>query len=121
MSEQLSLFSTVEDNKPVSSTEVVEDRKNLKHKAIQRFLNSTSNDPQASVGTYSPNGRKTEYYRLLYRIGKKVKAVHIPGGNVNSKLATHRVKLLQQMIDRGADLGELLAAITDYRGGTKPK
>ena len=45
-----------------------------------------------------------------------MKHVHIPGGNVNSTLATYRAKELQEMIDRGAKLNEVLAAITDYRG-----
>lgn len=115
MSKQLSLFS-VEDNKHLSSTESVED---TKMRAIQRYLDNAATEPTASVGKYSPNGRKTEYYRLLYRQGRKVKAVHIPGGNVRSELATYRANKLQVMIDRGVELGELLAAVADYRSGVK--
>ncbi|MEL6494101.1 MAG: hypothetical protein AAFQ41_03130 [Cyanobacteria bacterium J06623_7] len=116
MRKQLSLFDPVEDSKNVSSTEIVEDGK---RQAIQRYLDRVQAEPTASVGTYSPNGRKTEYYRLLYRIGKSVKAIHIRGGNVHSKLAQYRAQQLQVMIDRGAELNELIAAVGTFNSGKK--
>lgn len=118
MSEQLSLFG-VEDSKSVSSTESVEDTQTAKFRAIQRYLNNADKEAIACVGTYSPNGRKSSYYRLAYRAGRKVKCVHIPGGNTRSNLATYRAEQLQIMIDRGAGIEELLSAIVDYRGGSK--
>ncbi len=110
---QLSLFDAVEDSSKVSSTSHVED---TKIQAIQRFLHRPEDlEPVASVGTYTPNGRNTKYFRLQYRQGSKVKCIHIPGGNINSQLAQYRAKQLQQLIDRGAELAEILAAVQTYR------
>ena len=99
MNEQLSLFPTVEDGK---------------RQALQRFLDTGQLEPTVSISTYSPNGRKTEYYRLVYRSEKKVKAIHIKGGNTKARLANYRVNKLQTMIDRGAELSEILAAVSDF-------
>lgn len=114
MTEQLRLFETVEDKKIVSSTKAVEDAKML---AIQRYLEKGKSEPLACIGTYSPNGRRTQYFRLCYRQNKKVKCIHIPGGNVLSKLAQYRAIQLQKMIDRGAELGEIIAAVQTYCSG----
>ena len=116
MNEQMSLFSDVEDSQNVSSTFRVEE---AKRRAIQRYLDRAQAEPSASVSTYKPNGRKTEYFRLVYRIGKKVRAIHIRGGNVRSKLARYRANKLQQMIDRGAELSEVIAAVETFNSGTK--
>ena len=116
MNEQMSLFGGVEESKNFSSTESVEEKK---RQAIQRYLDKAQSEPTASVGTYTTGGCKTEYYRLLYRIGKKVKAIHIRGGNVRSPLAQTRARLLQQMIDRGTELDLLIAAARAFNGGTK--
>ena len=101
MNEQLSLFGNVEDSQNVSSTIRVEDTKKL---AIQRFLDKAQAEPSASVSTYKPNGRK-------------VRAIHIRGGNVGSKLAKYRAGKLQQMIDRGTEFRAYGGS--DARGGDK--
>lgn len=110
MKRQLSLFG-VEDKESMSSTNTVEDGKK---QAIQRYLDRASVEPTASLSTYSPNGRKTEYYRLVYRVGRKVKAMHVRGGNIKSKLARYRANQIQKLIDRGASLDELIAAVTTF-------
>ena len=114
MSKQLRLFDVVEDSNGASSTDVVEDRK---RQAIQRYLDKAPTEPTASVSTYKPSGRKTEYFRLVYRAGKKVKAIHIRGGNVRSKLAQYRASRLSELIDRGAELSEILAAVETFNSG----
>lgn len=111
MSKQLSLFESVSENKSVSITDSVSE---AKRQAIQRFLNSGDRDPICSVNTYSVSGSKNRYYRLSYRAGKKVVHIHIKGGNVRANLATNRAKKLQGMIDRGAALDEILAAVKDF-------
>lgn len=112
MSKQLSLFA-VEDKKTVSSTNAVEDGK---RQAIQRYLDRASLESAASISTYSPNGRKTEYYRLVYRERRKVKAIHIKGGNTRARLARYRARELQKLIDRGADLAEIIEAAKTFNG-----
>lgn len=71
--------------------------------------------PIAHVNTYSPGRRQTKYYRLSYRLESRMKHVHIPGGSVLAELAQARARTLLNMIARGAELEELLAAIADWR------
>lgn len=112
MKEQLCLFQPVGDSDQVSPTDELGD---TKRQAIQRFLDRAKPNVIACVKKYKPNGRNTEYFRLDYRVGKKVKSIHIPGGNVRARLAQYRAKELQKMIDRGAELGEIIAAVETYR------
>lgn len=113
MNEQLSLFEGVSDAERVSLTENVSDTKMA---AIQRFLGSASKETEVSVNSYSPGGRKKKYYRLSYRLNRKsVKHIHIPGGNINSELANYRADKLRVMIARGAELGEVIAAVKTYQ------
>ena len=116
MNEQLSLFNSVGDGKNCSTTDNVVEQK---RQAIQRYLDKAQSQPTASVGTYTPGNRNRKYYRLLYRIGNKIKTIHICGGNINSKLAQDRARLLQQMIDRGTELDVLIAAVKTFNSGKK--
>lgn len=117
-SKQLALFETVSDTdtKKVSLTESVSERQSA---AIARFLGS-SHQTIACITTYSPGRRKKEYYRLSFRLGRRIKHVHIRGGNANSELVLYRVEVLQAMIDRGAEIEELLAQLSTFNG-VKPK
>lgn len=112
MNEQLSVFGSVSDSKNVSLTDSVSERK---HQAIQRFLDKGQKENDVCIGTYSPGKRKTEYFRLSYRVGKKVKHIHIPGGSTRANLARFRVKKLQQLIDRGAEVAEIKSMLADFR------
>lgn len=114
MSHQLSLFNVVSDSDLVSITKPVSEHKQA---AIQRFLNRAEKEPIACVTTYSPGKRKSEYYRLSYRQGRKVKHIHIRGGSTIAELATYRANKLQAMIDRGAELAEVIAAVQTFNSG----
>lgn len=116
MEYQLCLFENVGDTKTMSPTEIVGDNK---MQAIKRYLKQGKKDPTVCIEKYSPNHRKTEYFRLKYRLGEIVKTIHIPGGSTIANLANHRAKTLQKMIDRGAELDEILATIKDYCSGAK--
>ena len=107
----------VPDQDLVSGTNSVPDRKTLKQQALERYLERANKDPVPHIETYSPGRRNTEYYRLTYRLGKKVKRIHIKGGSTISKLAQYRAKKLQSMIDRGAELAEIIAQLTEFNGG----
>lgn len=109
----------VRDSDRVSRTNDVHDAKILKQQAIQRYLDRAEKDPVPCIEKYSPGKRNTEYYRLVYRTGKKLKRIHIRGGSTISELATYRTKVLQSMIDRGAELAEILAQLTTFNGGSK--
>lgn len=112
MIQQLSIpFETDERLEKASGTDVVPDRK---MSALQRFCARASVTP--FVETYTPSRRKKQYFRVSWREGKKFKHVHIPGGNVKAPLAQYRAEKLQEMCDRGAELGEIIAAVNTYRG-----
>ncbi len=113
MDKQLSIFD-VDDEKSVSSTNAVEDAKMA---AIQRYLDRATADPVACVSEYSPSRRKQKYFRLCYRRYGKVRCHHIPGGNVNSKLAQYRARKLRELIARGAELDEVIAQVQTYAQG----
>jgi hypothetical protein len=131
MSKQLELFPTVSDSESVSLTLSVSDtllNESLigetpktalvrKQQAIQRFLDrGTAKDHKASVNKYYPGRRATPYYRLSYRLGRKVKHIHIKGGNAYSPLAIYRADQLRELIDRGAELAEVLAMVATFNG-----
>ncbi len=116
MNEQLCLFEVVSEPNSGSLTESVSERK---RQAIQRFLDKGKKDVEVCVNTYSPGKKKNKYFRLSYRVGHQVKHIHIPGGSTIAKLARYRAKKLQEMIDRGAELEELIAAVQTYRSGQK--
>lgn len=112
---QLSIMG-VHDNEPVSGTESVHEHKIAKQKALERYLDRVNKDPVPHIETYYPGKRATRYYRLCYRLGKKLKRIHIKGGSTTSELANYRAKIIQAMIDRGADLTEVLAQLATFNG-----
>ena len=113
MNEQLSLFPVVGDTDLPSPT----DLRDAKNQAIQRYLDRTKDNTICCIEKYNPNGRKTKYFRLKYRAGKKTKTIHIKGGNTSARLANYRANRLQSMIDRGAELSEVLELLADFNGG----
>jgi len=115
MSEQLTIFDALGDSDLVSPRNPVGDTKN---QALQRYLNHRKIDPKPLVNKYSPNGRKTKYFRLDYWVRGKKKSIHIKGGNCSARLANYRANRLQGLIDRGADLSEVLEQLADFNGGT---
>lgn len=99
-----------------SLTDNVSDVQTKKQQAIQKYLNRASKETTACITTYSPGRRKTEDYRLSYRVGRKVKHIHLRGGSTIAELATYRASVLQAMINRGAELSEVLAAVATFNG-----
>jgi hypothetical protein len=108
---QLTIFDIETERSQPSVTSSVTD---AKRQIIQDFCNRAAIKPL--IETYAPPRRKSEYYRVTWRDGNKVKHLHIPGGNTLSILAQYRAGKLQEMIDRGAELGEIIAAVKTYRG-----
>lgn len=111
MRKQLSLFP-VSENKSSSLTPSVSDKQ---IQAINRFCAHGKSDPVASVNTYSPGRQRQRYYRISYREGRKIKHLHIPGGSTSSALAQHRAQKLTGLIERGAELSEILAMVKDFK------
>ena len=70
-------FLPVPDQDLLSGTNSVPDRKTLKQQALERYLERANKDPVPHIEIYSPGRRNTEYYLFTYRLGKKVKRIHI--------------------------------------------
>ena len=119
MTRQLSLFGddSAIESKSVSIALTASERQKLKQEAIQRFLDTGEKENIPHVNIYHVRGTKNRYYRLSYRSAGKMKHLHIPGGNVLSKLAQYRAKKLNQLIDRGCDLDEAIAMVQYFRSG----
>lgn len=115
MNEQITLFDPLGDTESVSPRTT---RGDTKKRAIQKYLNEGKIDPKPLVNRYTPNGRKTQYFRLDYWLPSGKKSIHIKGGNTSAKLANYRAKKLQKLIDRGAELLEVLEQLADFNGGT---
>ena len=113
MAKQLTIYDAISDTKSASLMNPISDAQT---QALQRFLEK-GKDPIVCINTYSPGRRTTEYYRLSYFLDGKTKHLHIPGGNTLSKLAQYRAGKLQELIDRGAELEEIIAAVETYRDG----
>jgi len=62
----------------------------------------------------SPKNGKL-YFRYSYRLGNRMKHVHIPGGNVSSQLVIKRAGIIKQMVNRGASTPEILDMISAFR------
>ncbi len=125
MNQQFSLFESEGDKEsaslidPISDTEsasLMNPISDAQTQALQR-LREKWKDPIVCVNTYSPGRRKSEYYRLSYFQDGKTKHLHIPGGNTRAKLAQYRAGKLQELIESGAQLEEIIAAVETYRGG----
>jgi hypothetical protein len=86
--------------------------------AIETFdvsIADKHNEAIPHVNQYRVKRTENMYYRLSWRDGKKMKHIHIRGGNTYSELATKRANKIQSMIDRGAELWEITAAARTYR------
>ncbi|NJL51344.1 MAG: hypothetical protein HC930_02430 [Hydrococcus sp. SU_1_0] len=112
--EQLCLFDAVSDTNSVSLTNSVSEHQFYKRQAIENYLKRVNKEGIACVNKYSPGKRQTEYYRLSYRIEHRVKHIHICGGSVGSTLADYRAEKVQGLIDRGAELQEIIAMVSTY-------
>ena len=68
-----------------------------------------------SISRYRPKGtaRGGEYFRFSYRSGKKVKHVHVPGGNTNSVVANARCEEIREAIARGVSSDAIAEALHD--------
>lgn len=116
MSQQLNIFGAIERDSASIAPDAIE-TKRLKQEAIQRYLDSGQKENIPHVNIYQVRRTKNHYFRLSYRQRGKMKHLHIPGGNTRAELALYRAKKIQELIDRGADLEEVIAAVKTYRSG----
>ena len=70
--------------------------------------------PPGNVNQYYPGRRDTAYYRFSYRLGRRVKHVHIRGGNSCSQAGQANAQQIREMIARGYSLAEILKTIAKF-------
>lgn len=64
------------------------------------------------IEEYSPSNRKhLSYYRYCYMVGRKIKHVHIKGGNVNTPLAIYRKLDIEDLIQVGESPDKIVEII----------
>lgn len=68
-----------------------------------------------TLNTYHSKGQL--YYRVSFydELGKK-KHIHVPGGNVHSKLVQFRATKIEAKINRGETIRQIASLIKSYRG-----
>jgi hypothetical protein len=66
-----------------------------------------------AVSTYRPRGtaRGGEYYRLSYKDGRRVRHVHIRGGNTDSPIAQAKVQEVRSLLAAGVSPAEIAAML----------
>ncbi|MEG4070923.1 hypothetical protein QUA42_26960 [Microcoleus sp. Pol11C2] len=70
------------------------------------------------VATYRARGtaRSGEYFRFSYRAGKKMKHLHIPGGNTGNVLAQSRAAEVMELAAAGVPAVEICDRIRSWSG-----
>lgn len=117
MSEQLTIFDAPANPLGEVCSDTGNPTSDGKRKAIERYLRQGKKEPSISVNKYSPGKRATEYYRVSYQLGNRKKHIHLRGGSTIAELANYPASVLQAMIDLGAELSEVLAAVATFNGG----
>ncbi|MBD2197934.1 MULTISPECIES: hypothetical protein [Calothrix] len=80
---------------------------------------STTGVPEHTqwVEEYRPSTRKANsYYRYCYKQSRKIKHIHIPGGNTRSHLAQNRKVEVESAIASGNSPGEIKHLIQSWSG-----
>lgn len=79
---------------------------------VERDTESNSSDDDSvslAISTYRPKGtaRGGEYFRFSYRSGKKMKHIHIRGGNTDSPLSQAKVREVRSLLAAGVPASEI--------------
>jgi hypothetical protein len=82
------------------------------------FPHSEFDSVSGPVSFYRPKGtaRGGEYFRFSYRAGKKMKHLHIPGGNTSSILAQSRAAEVMELVAAGVPSLEICDRIRSWSG-----
>ncbi|BAY89651.1 MULTISPECIES: hypothetical protein [unclassified Tolypothrix] len=74
------------------------------------------------VEEYRPSTRKGHlYYRYCYKQSRKIKHIHIPGGNTRSHLAQNRKSQVEIAIASGNSPGEIRKLISSWKCDRTPR
>lgn len=72
---------------------------------------------ELAVSEYQPGGtasRNNKYYRFSYRDGKRIRHLHIKGGNITSPLAISRKEKVELWILQPLPLKEIIRRIKEW-------
>ncbi|MDJ0582960.1 hypothetical protein [Crocosphaera sp.] len=83
----------------------------------KKLFDNTNNLSELSVSEYQPGGtaaRNNKYYRFSYREGRKVKHIHIKGGNTTNPIAIKRKGLVEAWIREDVPLEKIIQWIKEW-------
>lgn len=89
-----------------------------KNDSVTEQQSKKSTVTESSVNIYSPTGSargNNSYYRFSYKHRKRVKHVHIPGGNTSSAVAQSRAIEVRSKIAQGASPAEIVEMIRKWQ------
>jgi len=74
------------------------------------------------ITIYKPGGtaRSGEYYRLSYRVGERVRHIHIRGGNTDSPIAQAKVAEVRSLLAAGIPPAEIAATLRNSGKAGQP-
>lgn len=76
------------------------------------------------IHLYYPRGTSkgfNQYFRFSYRDGKRMRHLHIPGGNTRSPEAIERAKRVMAFIDQGATPSQVRSLIESWQTKSKTR
>jgi hypothetical protein len=105
---------------PPVVSEVVSESLDIVHEVVSESksanleYDSLTTNPCSTIGRYRAGGNtrgNSDYWRFSYRHGRRVRHVHIPGGNSSNLIALARVEEVKRAIASGRSALEILELI----------
>jgi hypothetical protein len=89
----------------------------IESKSLNPEIDSITTNPCGAIGKYHARGNtrgNPKYWRFSYRDGRRVRHVHIPGGNCTNPVAVARADLVRHAIANGRSAPEILELIRPW-------
>lgn len=95
----------------------LEDSDNGRLEESKDLFDNTNNLTELAVSEYQPGGtaaKTNKYYRFSYREGRRVRHIHVKGGNITNPLAIERRDLLKAWIREDIELEKIIKWIKEW-------
>lgn len=124
-SDPVPIVTTTTNNK-YEQLDFLEDDPKVTKKTFDKVLKESENlieskldvncseHPPDAVNIYKTGNSEAKYYRYSYYINRKIKHIHIRGGNIHSYLAQKRAQKLKDAIAAGKTHQEIIEIIKSW-------
>ncbi|MGK7885713.1 MAG: hypothetical protein AB4057_13940 [Crocosphaera sp.] len=95
----------------------LEDSDDGKLEENKDLFDNTNNLTELAVSEYQPGGtaaKNNKYYRFSYREGRRVRHIHIKGGNITNPIAIKRKGLIEAWIRENIPLEKIITWIKEW-------